>query len=855
MAPVNRRPGTRSHPSSTQELDLDDFPPLRLDDDDPSSQHEPVLTQVDDTGGVDNADYVITDEGYDYSPQHDNPSALLPDGDDDYALKEYMASQQQISQHFQQEVATEFDLQVDEESSADEEDVNNNTNPTYTQRTLDAASVLANGFSSDNDDKADDCAGLVRREKPVDAEDAAEDEEFMRKYHECNQRNGITTSAAEGMATAEEPSKTVAKSTTVAEPVDDESLAAQIAANLRKDGIGGLTEEEQAFVDNVKCGKNSTKHNATQQSLKKRFFETLSQCGGHLSVLADEEKPNVHDLSSEAPVDKRWFSACGGAKNAAKRKIINDSFVCVFMKWTCKTGKNIGKQCEPSTFDKCMEQLTVVFQDAGAQCSHSQDFNKGGQFHGVVLQRWKDIRKDDPKFGTGRNRARVDKDLFVKFVAAARDGTIRPYEDSEHLVICMIFALGFYCGLRGSEEHINLMTENVFIGEHTAADGEDLNGLRHVGIKVPFSKAKQLKLKQTRLPKDEAVLLTFVEDPHHDCWCPFQVFCYYFSKCHPNAKKFYGRIVKPGGVEEKRLKNEFKKDVWHAESGKGSNWNMGPTKHRDLCREVARLAGVDRWEDCTGHALRALCVTHCICAGLSAADVAAKVRHASMNSQVTHAQECSKRKANRMAAMNPSGTLAKKAKFVPVPPKEKEAMVVELSEKYPVSMTQPFKPENQAKVQRLTGMVPQVASVPPAARLEKNKAIVNVNESPEETLKRLETKNRILKLQQENARMKEELSRNEVMPSRPRQSHPPTHINDSGSRHSRSRCEDRFDDQFGHPDIDDYKENCRHSHPPSRRERPRSSSPPPHYQHNHYRHGDEDAGYGSHHGDFHRRHC
>ena len=110
---------------------------------------------------------------------------------------------------------------------------------------------------------------------------------------------------------------------------------------------------------------------------------------------------------------------------------------------------------------------------------------------------------------------------------------------------------------------------------------------------------QRLKLKQTRLPPDQDVLLSFVEDPQHNCWDPFQVFCFYKSKCHPNAKKFCARTVKPGGEEEKRLKQEFGREIWFVESGKGSNWNLGPTKHREMCKHVAKKAGVCNWNSCT----------------------------------------------------------------------------------------------------------------------------------------------------------------------------------------------------------------------------------------------------------------
>jgi len=309
MAPVGRRPGTRSNPSSTQEVDAVAFPPLRLDGEEELQDYEQALTQNDvNADGVNNSNFVITDEGYDYSPQYDNPSSLMPDNEDDYALKEYMASQQQISQRFEQEIQNEFDLDLDNDDSSVAEEVNNNNVPPYTQGTLDAASILVSGFDTTSssldvannvaaDHAAEGCPGFVRREKPDDPDDLEDDNDFMKKYHEYNKKHNIVARALD--------------------PDDDKLIADEIANNLRKYGITGLSEEEQAKIANCKQGKNKSKYMSTQQSLKKRFFDTLGTYGGHLSVLAQQEKPNPWDLSDESPMDKRWFAVVGGPKNAS----------------------------------------------------------------------------------------------------------------------------------------------------------------------------------------------------------------------------------------------------------------------------------------------------------------------------------------------------------------------------------------------------------------------------------------------------------------------------------------------------------------------------------------------------------
>ena len=320
-------------------------------------------------------------------------------------------------------------------------------------------------------------------------------------------------------------------------------------------------------------------------------------------------------------------------------------------------------------------------------------------------------------------------------------------------------------------------------------------------------------MKNTKIKEQNDVILTFVEDPVHDCWDPFQVFCFYLDKCHPQAKKFYARIIKPGGAEAKNLKAAFGKEIWFAESGAGrTNWNMGPTKHRNLCTEIAVLSGVDDYSKCTGHALRALCITHCIGAGLSAADVAAKVRHAAINSSKTYAEECNKRKANRMACMNPSQKLATKSKSKRPPTPEEEVVAVKEVVKRPkVVKTQPMLPENRQRFEDLvadssvrtpSSIAASVASLP----VENNE-----NLSPDSEFKLLKKQNEILKLKAENARLQQEISNTRfVEPPRShhRQSYPPfTH----------------------HRGFENYSGNhsgYRHSYPPPNRRHSRSPSPP-----------------------------
>ena len=520
-------------------------------------------------------------------PQLDNPSQLMPDNDDDCALKDHMASQAEEECTLD---VNNFDSDNEEDETKDD---NTDNNITYTQNALDAASVLAGGFvptdanfvNTTAAEEVDNCHGLIGRD--ADGSLRVDGRVSDQQQHVSNHPTS--------------------------------NLAADIAAQLRTHGLSGtgLAVDEVKFVDECDEGKNKKEYDNAQLRYEKRFFQTLAEFGGDiLAPLANKKVVNPYNLSEHNSIDHSLYAACGGEKSPDKHEIMNKCFILCGMKWQCLSGSNKGKAIQPISFCKMMQQLACLFNRKGIQCVFNEDFNKKGDFHGVMKKTWADIRKKDPSFGTGSKRARVEKTLVRKFIQAIRDGTLKPYDDPEHCLICVIFVLGYYCGLRGSSEHINLDIENVYIGECTVEDGPELAGLRWAGVKIPFSKTLQLNMKTTTLPKDQDVLLTFVETPHHDCWDPFAVFCHFIRHCHPRAKKFYGRLVMQGDTKEGgKLAKEFGKPIWYAESGHGkdrSNWNLGPSKHRALCKKIAFHAGADAWEQCAGHALRALCIAHCV---------------------------------------------------------------------------------------------------------------------------------------------------------------------------------------------------------------------------------------------------
>ena len=174
---------------------------------------------------------------------------------------------------------------------------------------------------------------------------------------------------------------------------------------------------------------------------------------------------------------------------------------------------------------------------------------------------------------------------------------------------------------------------------------------------------QQLKLTSTSLPEDANVLLTVTEDPNHPTWNPTDYLIKYFEACHPEAQKFYCKV---GGVNQIRdWSKKFGKTIWYGPSmftgkdfpGASHANNIGKNKIPELCKDLARICGVNNWTDVTGHALRALYISTQIDAGVSGSAVAHGARQKSVKSHRGYNTGSKKQKAARSQALAPTGSL------------------------------------------------------------------------------------------------------------------------------------------------------------------------------------------------------
>jgi len=84
------------------------------------------------------------------------------------------------------------------------------------------------------------------------------------------------------------------------------------------------------------------------------------------------------------------------------------------MKAVSLSGERKGSVLEPRAVQHYTKLLFYVFNPKGIKYNWKKDFWKKGEFHGVMVQLWDDIRKIDPLFGTGRNQAHFDEEADEK---------------------------------------------------------------------------------------------------------------------------------------------------------------------------------------------------------------------------------------------------------------------------------------------------------------------------------------------------------------------------------------------------------------------------------------------------------
>ena len=325
-----------------------------------------------------------------------------------------------------------------------------------------------------------------------------------------------------------------------------------------------------------------------------------------------------------------------GEKTTEKKIIINKALIVFGMKCKALSGKRKGLILEPKSFQYYVKLLFYVFKEKGMQHDWKKDINRKGEFHGVMITLWENIRKSDPLFGTSRHAAKFDEEADEKIRIAIKEGKLRPWEDPEHLQHVICFCLGRCFAMRGIGEITFLTYEFVGSGVFGKQHAE-LHGLKFKVVRIPFDKTNKLSLTTVNARPTDYQCFKVCEVPSDIILCPVRAMDFYFSKCHPDSQRFFGKIATPR--QRIKYQREGLGDIWYVEANSNnSNSVVGKGTISKMTKKVAELAGFDDWEQCTNHGNRAHAVTKMIEAGVPLEDRMIFCRHKSANSQQPYAR-------------------------------------------------------------------------------------------------------------------------------------------------------------------------------------------------------------------------
>ena len=187
----------------------------------------------------------------------------------------------------------------------------------------------------------------------------------------------------------------------------DEDIVSFLANNMIEDDCMLFTEEERATIG-TKRGKNDNKYEDRKVAIEFRFFETAKDFGGpHVQPLLEIVPAKYCD---ERKNDFRFYNALCGDRSNEKQVILNKFLTLCGMKWVALSGARKGEVLEPRSFQYYIKLLFYVFKDKGIKYDWKKDFDKKGEFQGVMITYWENIRKTDPLFGTSRNQAHFDEE-------------------------------------------------------------------------------------------------------------------------------------------------------------------------------------------------------------------------------------------------------------------------------------------------------------------------------------------------------------------------------------------------------------------------------------------------------------
>ena len=222
---------------------------------------------------------------------------------------------------------------------------------------------------------------------------------------------------------------------------------------------------------------------------------------------------------------------------------------------------------------------------------------------------WAERITEDPDFGTGQYKARIDEMADEKVRDAFLDPNVdfNPYRpiqqatDMHHLINLLVFFTGRYFLLRGGKEISFLKWEQITFSEYDR--GMD-KGKRYVQLQIHSDKVNFLSLRNHTVKKGK--LQFKLRESPDDPLCPYRLIKYYSTLCPPYQERFFCNYMT--ATQKKERKNPKASDH-HPSWVTNPNRPIGENNMGEKTKELAHLCKFDDAQYCTNHGNRALGIT------------------------------------------------------------------------------------------------------------------------------------------------------------------------------------------------------------------------------------------------------
>jgi hypothetical protein len=378
---------------------------------------------------------------------------------------------------------------------------------------------------------------------------------------------------------------------------------------------------------------------------------------------------------------------------------MNRILTLVGVKWKKIAGKKdeIGDPLKPLSHLKMIRDLLCKLRERNIDYDVNE-LSDIGEFSGVLATIWQGRQQVDAGYAVEKKK-RVDPKYMRLLTEAIQKKTFQPMTNPKHMLYALIFCNGYYAAFRGGQDHYllnqNDITEGVFDADH----GDEWNGRPYISVRITASKATRLSVRHPSVKKKTRTELLIPSEANIPGFDPPAIFKKYKSMVHPDAKKFYCRIIESEATRVK-FNNELKQrdidwnranpseprvikdyDVYFYPSGLGvTNHNIGSNQITKYCKEMAQLIGIKDFEACTGHALRALNQTNGQEGGLNTNDIANMARQSSLHVQSVYIDGMtSERERKQLNAISMSNVVARTSAgraLLSKPTKSKQAPVL-----------------------------------------------------------------------------------------------------------------------------------------------------------------------------------